>query len=225
MLPIEFIEQVERGRCIVFAGPGISAPAADRLGPPGSALLALELATRLGSQLDNYSLPSCAQFYANRRGSHALKEYVSSRLSNAEYRPSAAQHVLARLPLPLIVCTAQDGLLLQAFQHNSVGVSGVLPDGTLNFSAERSVVLLYGVVSQPSTLRLTEDECWQVLRNESKLALSLRDRADSHTLLFVGHSLNDWYFREFYFSLRSKTGSDTPRAYFCLLYTSPSPRD
>ena len=85
-IPIDFVEQLTRGRCIVFAGPGISVPGGDRLGPPGTAQLALELAARLGGQLDNYDLPWVAQLYAEKNGSQELRDYVAGRLKDIRYR-------------------------------------------------------------------------------------------------------------------------------------------
>jgi tetratricopeptide (TPR) repeat protein len=211
--PIDFVEQIERQRCVVFVGSEVSLPSGDLVGPPGAAQLALELALRLGSRLDDYSLPWVTQLYADRNGIQALREYVAGRLGNDLYRPTLAHFLLAQLPVQLIVYTAQDRLLLEAFRRLRMPVNHVLHSDSLSYGAGKTVIQLFGTVERPDTLLLTEDQRRQVFDEQSGLSRLLRDRAENDSLLFVGYNLNEPFFREFYYRLRPQVKAHSPRAY------------
>lgn len=213
-IPIDLIEQIEAEECIFFIGPGASIPPKDRLGPPGPALLALELANRLGGQLDDYSLPWVAQFYADRNGKSALSDYISKRLGDVEYRPTRAHHLIAQLPFSVVVSTAQDVLLREAYRQRGVRVNIVLgAEGSAQVS-KGTFVQLYGNAEQPATLRLTEDDIRKTIAGDTRLATDLRSLARNNSLLFLGYALDDPAFREFYFQLRLRRKvEDLPRAF------------
>ena len=212
-ISIDIVDQIEQQKCLLFVGSGVSIPAPGRLGPPGPALLALELADRMGSQLDEYELPWVAQLYADREGLHALRDYVRKRLYDVRYRPTLLHHLVTELPFRYIVYTAQDILLLDAFNRKSVSITPVFPGGKLSYGNERVVILLYGNAQQPETLLLTEDERRQVFDDHSNLSNSLRVDVTNIPSLFLGYSLSDPTFREFYYDLRQKMTPDSPRAY------------
>ena len=212
-IPITLIEQIEAGRCVLFVGPDASVPAADRSGPPGPARLAAELALRVGRQLDDYGLPWIAQLYADKLGFHALHEYVAQRLDDGPYRPTPVQHLIARLPFQLIICTAQDRLLPQAFQDQGVPFTHVLHSDALNYGSKRTVMQIYGTATQPDSLRLTEDQQRQVFADHSDLAEFLRIQTGKNSVLFLGYTLADPTFRDLYRGLRPQQQAHTPRAY------------
>jgi tetratricopeptide (TPR) repeat protein len=212
-IPITLIEQIEAGRCVLFVGPDASVPAADRTGPPGVARLAAELALRVGRQLDDYGLPWIAQLYADKLGFHALHEYVAGRLDDGRYHPTPIQHLIARLPFQWIVSTAQDRLLPQAFQDQSVPFTHVLRGDALSYGSKRTLIQIYGTATQPDTLRLTEDQQRQVFAEHSDLAEFLRIQTGKNSVLFIGYTLTDPTFRDLYRGLRPQPQAHAPRTY------------
>lgn len=213
-IPVDLIEQIEAEECVFFIGPGVSLAPRARLGPPGPAMLALELAYRLGGQLDDYSLPWVAQFYADRNGKAALCDYVSKRLGDVRYRPTTIHHLIAQLPFLAVVYTAQDMLLRDAYRQRGVRVKYALgADGSVQVS-RGTFIQLYGTAEQPATLRLTEDDIRKVISSDTDLARDLRSLAENNRLLFLGYALDDPVFREFYFQLRLRSDvGDLPRAF------------
>jgi tetratricopeptide (TPR) repeat protein len=223
IIPIDLVEQVERGNCLLVAGPGVSIPPAGRLGPPGPALLALELAYRLGGQLEEYSLPWVSQYYADRNGLNSLREYVGGRLDDVRYRPTPVHHLIAQIPFKTVVYAAQDDLLREAYRRHSVQVNYVLHSEALAYGNGRTIIQLYGSAQDKASLRLTEDERRQVFAKDSRLGDYLVSEAVANSLLFVGFALNDPYFREFFFQLRPQDEANLPRAY--LVQAEADPQD
>ncbi|MEZ4730665.1 MAG: protein kinase [Caldilineaceae bacterium] len=226
-ISIDLIEQVENQKCIVFAGPGVSIAPGNHVGPPGPALLAAELLLRLGFPINEYaneySLPSIAQIYATKNEPLALRNYVAGRLQDQRYQPLVTHHLLAQLPFPIIVYTAQDALLQHAFRHQAVLAAHLLPDAPLNTPYERRVIHLYGTAEQPATLRLTDEERRQAFDRYPELQRFLLDRAQTLTPLFLGYDLNDRDFRAFYYDLRPRVEVNSPQA--CLVQATAHETD
>jgi tetratricopeptide (TPR) repeat protein len=129
------------------------------------------------------------------------------------YCPSLSHHLLAQLPFPRIVYTAQDRLLRLAHDSRRVSASVILPGGRPAYATERMIVQLYGSAEQPETLRLTEDERRRVWDDKSGLGDDLRSWARSDALLFLGYTANDPELSDFYYLLRPQDPMEMPRAY------------
>jgi len=213
-LSAELVRQIKAKNCIVFVGPDISDPAGNQLGPPGPALLALELALQLGGQFEDYSLPWIAQYYVDRYDANTLHRFVVDRLDNAQYAPTQIHSMLVQLPFSQIVYTAQDNLLREAFRRGKVAVNHVLEsDGALSQPAERLLIQPYGSVSLSGSLKLTEDERRSVFEKRPDLAEFLRVQTRMRTSVFLGCAQDDPDFREFYHSLRPKVDNLLPRSH------------
>lgn len=210
------VDMIGQGRCILVAGPLISLVPPGRLGPPNPAWMAFELADRIGKQLDNYDLPRVAQRYAEDESPHALRVWVRDRLSDPRYRPTLAHHLIAQLPFKRIVYTAQDLLLKKVFDSRNLSVTFVQPGGSLNYTTDRSVILLFGSIMNPEILKLTEDERRHVFRENSSLAEEIHRLAEQNCLLVLGYALNDPALSDLYYELRPKRTEEIknfPRAY------------
>ena len=207
------VEMVAQGKCTVFAGPLISVTPYDCLGPPTPAWLAFEMAERMQIEPERYDLTWVAQLYADRESRNALRSWVAARLVNIRYSPTLSHHLLAQLPLPRIVYTAQDRLLRTAHESRRVPASLILPGGSPSYATQRMIVQLYGSAEQPDTLKLTEDERRRVWDDKSGLGDDLRSWARAEALLFLGYTANDPELSDFYYHLRPQDPMDMPRAY------------
>lgn len=207
------VEMVAQGKCTVFAGPLISVTPYDCLGPPTPAWLAFEMAERMQIEPERYDLTWVAQLYADRESRNALRTWVAARLANMRYCPNLSHHLVAQLPFPRIIYTAQDRLLRMAHESHRVPASLILPGGSLSYPTQRMIIQLYGSAEQPDTLKLTEDERRRVWDEKSGLGNDLRTWARSEALLFLGYTANDPELSDFYYHLRPQDPVDMPRAY------------
>jgi len=207
------LEMAAQGKCTVFAGPLISVTPYDCLGPPTPAWLAFEMAERMQIEPEQYDLTWVAQLYADRESRNALRSWVAARLADIRYRPTLSHHLLAQLPFPRIVYTAQDRLLRAAYESRRMPASLILPGGSPSYATQRMIVQLYGSAEQPDTLKLTEDERRRIWDDKSSLGDDLRSWARSDALLFLGYTANDPELSDFYYYLRPQDPTDMPRAY------------
>jgi serine/threonine protein kinase len=204
-------EQINQKNYIVFVGSNFPTSAKDPLGPPGSSLLALELALRLGGHFEDYSLPWIAQYYMDRFDANKLHQFIVDRLDTAHYHPNPIHHLLVQLPINQVVYTAQDRLMREAFNVNKVPVNFVLEsDESLSQAADRLLIQPFGSVSHPGSLKLTADERRTTFTKRPALAQYLQTQMYTRHSLFIGFSQGDPDFREFYQSLRPTVNNYLP---------------
>ena len=89
-IPIELIEQVAKGNCVLFAGAGISVGTHGQRGLPSGGELAQELAERCGYAEPALSLPEVTQYYELVSGRNNLVTFIRDRLDDTGLTPLSA---------------------------------------------------------------------------------------------------------------------------------------
>jgi hypothetical protein len=197
-IPIELVEQVERDNILLFAGEGVN-----RHRLPSSAELAQELAGRCNYPSgEPLTLPRVAGFYELVRDRNSLITFLRDRLNTENLQPSQAHELIAQLePRPrTLVTTCYDRLLEQALRQADIPYVPVVGNQDVAFAEESRTLLIWiwGVLDQPASLILTEDDHRAFLENRGNLSDVLRGELARRTWLFLGFDLEDEWFRSFY---------------------------
>jgi hypothetical protein len=141
--------------------------------------------------------------------------------------------ILAEQPFPVYVTTVQHSLLSEALRgankdpqvefcrwnETIVDLPSIFEDDPdYRPTAERPLVFhLFGILDEPDSLVLTEDDHFDYLisvsRNAELIPLPVREALADTALLFLGFRLNDWDFRVLYRSLMSQEGRNRRRKY------------
>lgn len=219
-IPPPLLQAVERQEWVPFLGP---AP------DPGlltSADLARTLAADLSSPPPN-GLPQVAQAYALAFGTAALRRRLLELWRDSDFKPTAVHHLLTRLPLRLVLTTAQHTLLEDALRQARRTVNIIITQDDLSYYDEGAVnvVKLWGDVTRPDTLVLTEKEHLTLFDTSPLLADVIRAALATRTLLFLGLNLDDPALRQLIFQVTRLQGRHKRRAYAFWPPTEPGPTD
>jgi hypothetical protein len=170
-IPIELVEQFERDNVLLFAGEGVK-----RGCLPSLAELAQELGQRCNYPPgEPLTFPRVAGYYELVRDRNSLITFLRDRLDIESLQPSQAHELIAQLePRPqTIVTTCYDRLLEQALRQTDIPYVAVVGNEDVAFAEERKTLLvwMWGVLDQPDSLVITEDDQRTFLENRGNLAL------------------------------------------------------
>ncbi len=220
----ELLEAVREGRCVLFAGAGLSRAA----GLPDWGGLLRELAGPLGlalaADLQQYPLDfslDLAQWYAERCGRDALDAFVHARFGNTArlspaVRPTLAHCFLAALPFRLFLTTNYDDLIeraLRALRRDPEVVcrpEEVVRTGQVG---RPCVVKLHGDATHRTRFVLTRDDFDGFFRDHPVTAALLEGLLLNQTFLFVGYDLRDPNTRQTYSRVAHLLRQANRRAY------------
>jgi len=184
-------EHLAAGRLLLFVGADL--PAA-LTGLPGRAELATGLAARHGLPA-GLSLAATAQRVMQDGSRFAFTEYLIRQLDTLGKAPQPIHWLVAGLGAAVVVTTAYDNLLEQAFEQAGRPVNRVVRDSDLAFLDPRrpTLIKLYGDLQQRDSLVVTEDDHYGLWRNREKEGLldEVRRAMRGSAVLFIGYSLAD----------------------------------
>ena len=103
LIPIELLEQFERGNVLLFIGEQLLSDVAGRATIDE---LTAELVAR--TQIDHeeeLDFPAIAQLYQDQQNRHALVQFVCERLEAPEHKPQPVHHLIAQLSACRIIVT------------------------------------------------------------------------------------------------------------------------
>ncbi len=220
----ELLESVRDGRCVLFAGAGLSRPAGL---PDWSALLhemAAELKLELADDIDQYPLDfslDLAQWYADRFAREKLDAFIHERFADTArrspvVRPTLAHYFLAMLPFRLFLTTNYDDLVertLRGLRRDPEVVCR--PEEVVRTGqAERPcVVKLHGDANHRTRIVLTRDDFDGFFRDHPVTAALLEGLLLNQTFLFVGYELRDPNTRQVYSRVAHLLRQANRRAY------------
>ena len=206
-IPSELVDHLIRRDCILFVGDDL-----DENGSQ-SALLATELVKRSGAYCPFCeSEQSCrrpgacivplthaAQMFLARNNLHGLVDFVSAFVARRN-QPGEVHRALARLPVRVIVTTAFDHLLEDALHDSGRKYMSITRDANVAFHDTRQiqVIHLHGMVDDPNSLILTEDDAADLFAKLPALSHVLQSHLATKTLLAIGYHLNDAHFLTIY---------------------------
>jgi hypothetical protein len=210
------LQRIRAGRCMPLLGPSLT----PGLGPTHAEI------SREWAEIYNYPLEEnvsdlarVAQFMAVRHDfllpKERLVEILNRSVESDFTSPDSPYDVLAALPLPVYVTTAYDNALAQALERRRkkarVAIcpwNSHLKDMPSPFDsrspyeptvAEPVVYHLYGHMSVPESLVLTEDDHIDLLANISRepslLSPRIQKALTGSSILFLGCDLEGWDFR------------------------------
>lgn len=212
-IPIELIEQFERDNVLLFVGEGVKRGCLPSLA---------ELAQELGQRCDYppgepLTFPRVAGYYELVRDRNSLITFLRDRLGVESLQPSQAHELIAQLESrpQTIVTTCYDRLLEQALRQADIPYAAVVGNEDVAFAEERKTLLvwIWGVLDQPDSLIITEDDHRTFLENRGNLSDVLRGELARRTWLFLGFDLEDEWFRGFYDTVHRSLDRYVRRSY------------
>jgi hypothetical protein len=208
-IPEELLEQLERGNVLLLIGEGINQGVL-----PSSQELARELAARSDYPSEEaLSWARVASYYELTRDRHGLILFLRERLSISTISPT--HRLLTQLGVRVMVTTCVDQLLARALSEAMVDYTSVVGNNEIAYSDEQRLLLvsLWGVLDQPDSLIITEDDQRRFLDGRANLSDVLRGELAQRTWLFIGFDASEEWFRSFYEQVTRTLDRHSRRAY------------
>ena len=181
-IPFELQEQLRHGNVLLFLGEGINHGPGGVPDFPTQDELAAELASRCDYPDDApLSLSQVAQFYEDvGPGRQSLVSCLRDRLDRPDFAPGKNHHLIARLPVKVIVTTCYESLMEQALR------AAMKATGVSLFSLEsRRPLASFDVIG----VSLPYEQLYTNLLNMldlARLPVWSADRDERHPLVIAG---------------------------------------
>ncbi len=222
-IPIELLEQFEKGNVLVFVGEGIN-----RGLLPSSVELAEELAARCDyPPQESKTLPRVAGYHMlTTRNRQGLIAFLRERLDRPDLEPTPSHRRIAELQPRVVVTTCYDRLLERAMQKAGMAYSPVVGNSEVAYDDEQKMLLvwLWGVLDRPDSIILTEDDHRQFLAGRENLSDVLRGELARRTWLFIGFDAEDIWFQSFYDGVTRRLDHHNRRSYLVGTASGPYAR-
>ena len=207
--PPSLVQHLRQGRCVLFAGSGLSAWAGlptwsallrDLIAEMRAEQIAVEDLDEMDRLVDAGKLLEVAEHCSTQLGSR-YTAVLSERMAVASGQIPEPHEIIVRLPFSGVVTTNYDNLLETAYQkRTSVNLKAPTHDdsdvlGTLLFDGGFFVLKAHGSLDRPATLVLTASDYRDILHSNRAFTAFFSSILMSRALLFVGYSLNDPDFR------------------------------
>jgi hypothetical protein len=222
-LPVEVIDAVKAGRCVVFVGNRTTLEAGELAGValPEQKALAKELGWKKPAVVGAKArvvVPSVeegAAAYEASRGRSALLATLSEKLSAANVPPSAAHRALVRR-FPLLFTTTWDDLLERAAVAEGVQLDVIGRQSPLPADATRhSLVRLRGEFARPDTMVVTAaDRARRAIPDATKR--QLRTLIRQQVVWFVGFRPDEEEFETLFAELSDAYSGELPRCHLAV---------
>ena len=207
------IYAIKKNKCILMLGPDT---AIEKVGGQPRLLtesLANQLAEKLKSEtrkrINSNDLAQVSQYYAIEKGHNTLKVRAESFYKEKQDLCSDLHRDLAALPFYFTITTTPDAMLVNALEKNKkepvinwYNFNGENPGMVQMGTVEKPLVFyLYGSVSEPESLMLTENDLldFLVALSSEKWPLPNNIRSElkngDKSFLFMGFGFKHWYLR------------------------------
>jgi len=214
------IREVLNGHCVLFVGPGLS------LGPDYLAVyadLALRLAEESGCKESLTRFEDVAQHYLTKRTWGELVARIDAYLGPLLHPDRASFDALVSLPFHVIVTTATDRSLEDAYERARWPVK-VIVSPTAALKTERGedlLIKLCGSTDRPDSLVWTRRQELQLRMNLASADNLLESYLGNRVPLFIGFSMQDPLLYVLHTLVHRNAGSLTRRSF--LAPTEPRP--
>ena len=209
------IHALKYKECILILGPDASVEDVGGQAHPLTELLANELSKRIEHQeltswgIDPSDLVQVAQHYDLKKRKRTLHANIDAFYSERWELTSQFHRDVAVLPLYLVITSTPDNMLYNALKEQ--GKEPILE--RYNFQGENPKCLetlgtvdtpllfyLYGVINEPDSLVLSEDDFLNffeavTLKNPLPINILSELQSRSKSLLFLGFDFRQWYLR------------------------------
>lgn len=224
-LPVEVIEAVNKGKCLLFVGPAFSLEAAAEQGrsyPDGKTLaksLGWTRPKRMVGARKTIVVPSPAKGAAlveKKLGRNALVSQVKGMLDVSDI-PGIQAHKTAISRFPVIFTTNYDQILERTAEEMggaaTVAYRGEpVPEAD---PAKRVVYKLWGGFEQPESLVLTEADHSRVAL-DTQLRRKMRTLIRRNVVFFVGYRPDEEHFERLWGDLTECYGGELPRCHMAV---------
>ncbi|MEZ4735959.1 MAG: SIR2 family protein [Caldilineaceae bacterium] len=198
-IPLELLEQIERGNLLLFIGEEIMQ---DVNGQVVIDQWSTTLATRChANHPEEYSFAEAAQAYEDEMNRHALVQFVRDELARLGDEPQRVHRLIAELtPCNVLVTTCFDRCLERAFAEAGRPLDVIIGNVDVAFEEEQKPQLykLRGSVERIESLVLTEEDYDRFFETQAGISVVLKAHLASKTILFIGYDLADSQFRNLY---------------------------
>ena len=213
-------EQARQGRVILLLGAGASIGAKDRHGkrPPSGAELSKHLSEKfLGGQFNSADLSTVSEFAVSELGLLAVQQELHDIF--CEFEPTDAHRLLPKFSWGGLATTNYDLLVEKAYHEVSGALQNPVPfiengDQVIeSLRNPKSVMFLklHGcitrITNEDCPLILTKDQYITYRKGRDRIFQHLHEWAYEHTIVFIGHSMQDTDLREVIFELDQKLPS------------------
>lgn len=210
----KYAKAIHEGNAAVFAGAGLSRPSGfvDWKG------LLRQLAADIDLDVDReHDLLALAQFYRNKRGSHAAISQAILDAFSKDVETNENVRILSRLPIATYWTTNYDSLLEKGIEEANRN-----PDvkyeqdhlAVIKTNRDAVVYKMHGDVSRPSTTVLTKSD-YELYENKRPLfRAALKGDLLSKVFLFIGFSFEDPNLDYILGQIHSLLGEEMPE-HFC----------
>jgi hypothetical protein len=200
-IPIELIDDIRTGECLPVIGAGFSLNALLPLGckMPLWNDLGIEVAGRMRRPYSGNALTTLTEYCCNPGKKHDLMKLLRKSLYIGIARPGEAHQEFAKLPFHQILTTNFDFLLERAYDSEGKSYLPVVDGELLPFGrpdGETRIVKMHGDLHHPSVMVVTEEDYDGFRDLRWDMFLEVTSLLKSHSLLFVGYSIDDPDFRQ-----------------------------
>ncbi|MCL4531416.1 MAG: SIR2 family protein, partial [Chloroflexi bacterium] len=215
-IPVELIEQIEKGNCVLFLGwadiSGRNASVGNEL---NEKLLTQLLAERVKYPSPSAPLYNVAEYFQVMRGRQVKSNYLVDVIENASGRAPDYYQTVANLPFNIIVSTGLDNYLKRILQERGRRFVYLLRDEEISFIDDDKllVVKLYGDIDNRASIVVTREDYIAFFDQLPSISDLLKYYFSTKTLLFIGFDLDDPHFLQLYAYANQRTKGYRRRAF------------
>lgn len=140
---------------------------------------------------------------------------LRDQLNSAHLSPAPFDLMVARLPITQFLTTRMDTLLNRAFELVERPAHAVVTDFDVGFATgdRATLVKIYGEVTQPASLVLSQDDLFDLPHRKRQIHLLVERAMSSSTVLFLGVDLSSPDFLNLWRGMLRSLGQFAPMAY------------
>jgi hypothetical protein len=214
-IPVELIEQIEKGNCVLFLGW------TDEMNMRGESqmlsanVIAQHLTDRVNYPGSAVPLYEVAEYFEVKRGRHALIQYVCDVIGKYTEDFPGYYRAVANLPFNIIVSTSLENFLKRILQEEDKKFVQIIRDEEISFIDEDKLLLvkLYGDIDNKESIVITREDYIGFFDQLPSISDLLKYYFSTKTLLFLGHNLDDPHFLRLYAYANQRTKGYQRRAF------------
>lgn len=221
-IPIELIEQLANGDCVLFVGAEVSIDTSLQRKLPSWSELAQALALHCNYTGLDRSLPRIAQYCELEKGRQELVKFITEKIADPQIGFLVTHKLIAQLPLNIVITTNWDCCLEVAYKNLSRPYDLIVRNEDISYLSPDKVTLVkfHGSIEQPETMIITEDDHNDFLSEFHSFPDVLKAAIATKPLLFLGYNLEDNIFKRFYTEITREVDRQKRRTY--VVQSSPS---
>ena len=208
--PASMVGHLAKGRCVLFAGSGLSAwgnmptwnsllqIVVEKLGDEEPDMLHLE---ELKNLLKRGKLLEIADFCKEKLGERLYSEILSERLRGDRVEIPDPHKIIVELPFSAVITTNYDKLLEKAYTTLRDGLPRTPTHrdtdmlGSLLFNGDFFILKAHGDIDRPESLILTTRDYRELIHSNPAFDAIFSAILLTKAIFFVGYSINDPDFR------------------------------